>query len=704
MIASDAQLAMGLIRAQGIPCEAGPRDPEAPAGDWWIYGGPNPLAPQDWSELGTRLLAVSGAGSHSGSTTPDPWQQGQGTVTPGSSLIDLSRTSLEYRPTSSSVPTMANTVEAELYCPPEWVELVEKAMADALPGARSEGPDSVRVGLMIRQSKAREDDSHGSPRAQLEGGLHLIQSPAHDRWYVNPHHVFADIGVSGWAPGVKRPGYDGMMSVVRAGKLDVLVVWSLARLSRKGALDVLSVIAEFAKHGVRLVSVTEPWLDTDPNNPVGQAILGLTAALAQQESAQKSLHITATLAEVRKRGGHVTGKAPYGTKTERVMVDGIKVNKLVPDLGEPAEPKPGDYVLQMVHWAKNEKLDDRSIAEKLTERAIPTPTGKDVWIAQTVRGILRDPRLAGYSVEAHSRVETDAEGHKKRRPITQDHAIMYGPDGEPVELHEGLIPREVWWDLQLERGRDASKVRVRNPRTHHEAIGLFTRLQLLRCNVCGRPCQTNPGTGKMKYPFYTCNSGPGGPLGAGKHSLGISLAQVDDLIPRAAFQWLAKLNPDNPDDLEILAEVSDRFTRQAETAEHEERMRVAQTELGHVQAALKTLAEDREAGDYDGPTMTAIYRSNNKRLRATEAKLLATVTELGRPGTAAIKLPHEWFDLDLDPIGPNSAWAGWDSDKRRAFLLTVLDGVSVSPARVDGVSLSVPERLNPMWARPAEED
>ncbi|MEV7603491.1 recombinase family protein [Kitasatospora sp. NPDC089797] len=578
---------------------------------------------------------------------------------------------------------MPQELEApRLYCPPEWVALVEQAMKTALPAPRQAGPDNVRVALLVRQSKAREDESHGSPMAQLDDGLRLVQSPANHRWHLRPEHVFADIGVSGWAPGVVREGFDAMMSVVCANSLDVVVVWSLARLSRKGALDVLGIIDEFNKHGVRLVSITEPWLDTDPQNPAGQAIIGLTAALAQQESAQKSLHITSTLAEVRKRGGHVSGRPPYGLKTERVMVEGIKVSRLVPDTGTAESPLPGDHVLDMIRYRRVEELNDKEIADKLTAGKVISPTGKAVWIAQTVRKILRDPRLAGYSVEALTCIEEDSEGKRRRRPIASDHAIMYGPDGEPVDLHTGLISRQDWWDLQAFMRRDASKVRVRNPKDGEGGwTGLFTRLQLLTCFTCGRPMQRNPGTGRNPYPFYVCNSGPGGPKEAGKHSQGIVARSFEDRVAREAFTRLAALDPMDEHDAEVLMAVAHRFAHQRQSAADAAGLSAAKTELSHLQAALMNLEADRLSGVYDGPTVQKQYRASMKRLSDSEVRLLARIDQLEAQANAVVELPASWFGdgRAADPIGEGTSWAAWDLETRRAFMATVVERIDVHP-------------------------
>jgi site-specific DNA recombinase len=581
----------------------------------------------------------------------------------------------------------------ELHCPDDWVPSIEAAMAAALPHPRTAGPDSVRVGLLIRQSRAREDDSQGSPRAQLDTGLHLVQSPARGSWHVKPQHVYADIGVSGWSHTVKRPGYEAMMRDIRAGQLDVVIVFALSRLSRKGALDVLSVIDEFRKNGTRLVSATEPWLDTDPGNPVGQAVLGLTAALAQQESEQKSEFITSAHAQTRKRGGHVAGRAPYGMQTTPVFVDGVKVRKLIPN------PTTAPTVRKMVAWTVKDRLDRREIAARLTEANTPTPTGKDVWTVATVRGILRDPRIAGYSAEAFTRLEKDDDGQTRRRAVTATHGILYGPDGSPVSLHEGIISQEEWWELQMVQGHDAKAPRVRNPRTEGAPTGLFTRLGILRCAVCGRPMQSNPGKpgNGSRYAYYTCNTGPGGPLNAARHSQGVTMAQVDDEIPRMAFRRLAALDAQNPADRAVLQTVAKRFASQHHTEEAQKHRAAAAKELEHVQAALRTLAADREAGDFDGPTMTQVYRDSNRRLQATEQHLLATVAKLSLSDSDDLALPSEWFLPADDPVADGSPWASWDINQKREFLVTVLDEVKISPVGRKGNHMEVADRLDPVW-------
>jgi site-specific DNA recombinase len=125
--------------------------------------------------------------------------------------------------------------------------------------------DDVRAVSNIRQSKRREDDSQSSPIAQRERCASLISSKGWD----DAGH-FEDVGKSGWDPSVHRPAFEEMMSAVRAGHVDAVVVFSLSRLTRRGALEAMKTIEELETYGVRLVSVEDRTL-TRPHQSVSES-------------------------------------------------------------------------------------------------------------------------------------------------------------------------------------------------------------------------------------------------------------------------------------------------------------------------------------------------------------------------------------------------------------------------------------------------
>jgi len=65
-------------------------------------------------------------------------------------------------------------------------------------------------------------------------------------------------------------------------RFDCLLFWSLDRLTREGTFKTLQYLRSLTEHGVKFKSYAEQYLDT--LGSFGEAIAGLLAALAQQET------------------------------------------------------------------------------------------------------------------------------------------------------------------------------------------------------------------------------------------------------------------------------------------------------------------------------------------------------------------------------------------------------------------------------------
>jgi site-specific DNA recombinase len=540
--------------------------------------------------------------------------------------------------------------------------------------------DHVRAVSYIRQSKRREDDSASSPEAQRTKCEALITAKGWD----NAGH-FADVGKSGWDPKVVRPEFEEMMAAVRAGHVDAVVVFSLSRLTRQGALEAMLINEELAKHGVLLVSVEEPYLDT--STPMGVAIFGLIAALAQQESDMKSAYITATKETLRAAGSHVSGMAPYGFKSTREPRGELVVVKLVPD------PTEAPYVRDMVSWAL-EGMTASAIARKLNAEGVPTkaadmtarvtarrergiskPLERTAWVSSTVLRILRDPRLAGYAAER--------QGTKR--------VILRDDSGAPLVAHEGIVPADDWWRLQDVLDGRAPQVVRQGGRSVPSLLG---GAGMLFCGVCGSSMVTDKRNGK---PLYRCNRAQSGAV-AGHGGLAINMDAADDVVARTVWGRLTALDPRDPEDLEWLAEAARRFAAQADTGERQAELAAARAELEHVREALRTLYADRQAGLYAGATGTAMFAESVERLTAHEARVNDRVTELERDKRGTIAIPSEWTDPEGDPLGPESTWGSWDLEERRNFLAFLVDRITVAKSIGRGRNANTGDRVTVHWA------
>lgn len=94
---------------------------------------------------------------------------------------------------------------------------------------------------------------------------------------------------------------------------DMLIVWSLDRLSRQGIASILNLITMLRLYGVRVVSLKETWMETD--GPMQELLLAVFGWAAQYESRIKSERTLAGLARARAEGKQL-GR-PAGSKDKQ---------------------------------------------------------------------------------------------------------------------------------------------------------------------------------------------------------------------------------------------------------------------------------------------------------------------------------------------------------------------------------------------------
>ncbi|MGO2520125.1 MAG: recombinase family protein [Microbacterium sp.] len=132
----------------------------------------------------------------------------------------------------------------------------------------------------------------------------------------------------------ERPEWQRCLDVLRDG--DTLVIRALDRIagSEKMAIE---LIRELARRGVRLKSLTEPFLDVDTTTPMGEAIVGIMAVLAQLRVDTIRENTRRGLAHARSQGrvgGRPTVMTPERIEAARRMKsDGQSVAHIARVLG-----------------------------------------------------------------------------------------------------------------------------------------------------------------------------------------------------------------------------------------------------------------------------------------------------------------------------------------------------------------------------------
>lgn len=131
----------------------------------------------------------------------------------------------------------------------------------------------IRVALYPRVSSQEQATEGYSIGEQIERLTKYCEAMG---WEV--YKIYTDPGYSGG--NTDRPGLQAMLSDVRDGKVDKVVVYKLDRLSRSQKDTMLLIEDEFLAHGVDFVSMSENF---DTATPFGRAMIGILAVFAQLE-------------------------------------------------------------------------------------------------------------------------------------------------------------------------------------------------------------------------------------------------------------------------------------------------------------------------------------------------------------------------------------------------------------------------------------
>jgi putative DNA-invertase from lambdoid prophage Rac len=96
-----------------------------------------------------------------------------------------------------------------------------------------------------------------------------------------------------------RPVLEQLLRDAHRGEVQAVAVWAIDRLARSmvGALD---VVLRLDRAGVRVLSVREPWLDTD--GPARQLLVAVFGWVAEQERVRLVERVRAGLERARREG------------------------------------------------------------------------------------------------------------------------------------------------------------------------------------------------------------------------------------------------------------------------------------------------------------------------------------------------------------------------------------------------------------------
>jgi DNA invertase Pin-like site-specific DNA recombinase len=159
------------------------------------------------------------------------------------------------------------------------------------------------------------EQNFNSLDAQYDACQSYIRSQAHAGWTLLKVK-YDDGGFSGG--NTERPALQRLLEDVRAGKVQVIVVYKVDRLTRSLA-DFAKLVELFDTHGVSFVSVTQQFNTT---TSMGRLTLNVLLSFAQFEREVTSERIRDKIAASKRKGLWVGGKVPlgYAVKDNQIVV------------------------------------------------------------------------------------------------------------------------------------------------------------------------------------------------------------------------------------------------------------------------------------------------------------------------------------------------------------------------------------------------
>lgn len=188
---------------------------------------------------------------------------------------------------------------------------------------------------------------------------------------VEPPYVDNDVSASS---GVPRPACERLLTDIRAGRVNGVVVFRLDRLHRRPIeLEPFMKLAD--DHHVSLASVDGNVNLATSDGRLHARVMG---AVASHESEVTSDRIRSKLAEVASKGAPHGGVRPYGFLKDKIHLDEHEAD-----------------VIREVVAALLAGQSLRGQCAKLNERGDQTPTGR-FWEPSVMSRMLQRPRLAGF--------------------------------------------------------------------------------------------------------------------------------------------------------------------------------------------------------------------------------------------------------------------------------------------------------------------
>lgn len=168
----------------------------------------------------------------------------------------------------------------------------------------------MKVAIYARVSKDEKygDRRYQEPKNQLEP---LREWAKRQEWTVHKEYIDRASGADANRPQFKQMLHEAMMM-----RFNAILVWKFDRFSRESMFVAVGRIQKLRNRGIGLKSLTEAWLDTSKDNPMGDLILSFLSWAAAEERRKISERTKAGIKR-RRAIGQWKGGRPKGSKNKK---------------------------------------------------------------------------------------------------------------------------------------------------------------------------------------------------------------------------------------------------------------------------------------------------------------------------------------------------------------------------------------------------
>jgi DNA invertase Pin-like site-specific DNA recombinase len=256
---------------------------------------------------------------------------------------------------------------------------------------------------------------------------------------------YTDKGYSG--KNTDRPQFQRLIRDIEKGLVRRVIVYKLDRISRS-IIDFANMMELFQKHNVEFVSSTEKF---DTSTPMGRAMLNICIVFAQLERETIQKRVTDAYYSRCVKGFCMGGKAPYGFRTEPIVMNGIRTKRLV------VNPEEKEIVKLMFEMYEKPETSFGDITRDFAEKGISI-SEKEL-TRSSLSQLLRNPVYVRADLDVYeffksqgAVVENGAEDFTglngcylyQGRGVAEGKCSSLKGQHLVVAPHEGIIPSAVW--------------------------------------------------------------------------------------------------------------------------------------------------------------------------------------------------------------------------------------------------------------------